>query len=193
LPPLGGITEFNVVVRQGIEGFGASGNPNSRPDAVNDYTILKGDISHRQPFLSVFELYGGFEGQLADSPLPSIEEMSLGELTVGRGFEPGSLTGDAGFGFVTEIRYNPPGVEAWWLDSFQVYGFFDYARVYDRGNPTGASEGFEELSSGGFGVRFQVFETIFGDVYYAQPTTRALSTSERKPNPTVKFTLTKFF
>ncbi len=195
LPPLGGVTEFDVELRQGLETWGAPkiSVGRSRADAVSDFLLVRGSISHTQPVPPFFEIFGSFEGQASDQPLPTIEEMSLGELTVGRGYEPGALTADRGFGMIGEVRFYPPGVEAWWLDSFQVYGFVDYGRAYDIGNPTNNPRIFEELASGGFGVRFQVFETIFGDVYYAQPTTRGLSTSERQPDPTVKFTLTKFF
>jgi hemolysin activation/secretion protein len=195
LPPLGGVTEFDVEVRQGLDTFGAPkiSVGRSRADATSDFVLLRGSLSHTQPIPPFFEIFGSFEGQASDKPLPTIEEMSLGELTVGRGYEPGTLTADRGFGMIGELRYYPPGVEAWWLDSVQVYGFVDYGRAYDIGNPTNNPDGFEELASGGFGVRFQVFETFFGDVYYAQPTTRGLSTSDRQPNPTVKFTMTKFF
>ncbi|MEO1494840.1 MAG: POTRA domain-containing protein [Pseudomonadota bacterium] len=195
LPPLGGVSEFDFELRQGLSTWGAPkiSAGRSRADATPDFTVVKGSISHTQPVPPFFEIFGSFEGQHSNKPLPTIEEMSLGELTVGRGYEPGSLTADTGFGVIGELRFFPPGVEAWWLDSFQVYGFLDYGRAYDIGNPTNNPAGFEELASGGFGIRFQVFETFFGDVYYAQPTTRGLSTSERQPEPTVKFTLTKFF
>ena len=45
----------------------------------------------------------------------------------------------------------------------------------------------------GFGTRFQVFETVFGDVYLAMPQTRPLSTTRFRPDPTVHMSLTKYF
>jgi hemolysin activation/secretion protein len=122
-----------------------------------------------------------------------MEEMPLGELTIGRGFEPGSLIGDSGFAGTLELRYFPPGLEAWWLNSLHVFTFVDYGRVEDIGNPTLSPQGFEELASAGFGLRFQLLDTIYGDFYYAHPVTRALSTAERRPKGGVKFTLTKYF
>jgi hemolysin activation/secretion protein len=191
LPPGGGVTQFDVAVRQGLDDFGASAN--SKPDASVDFTLLRGTLSHRQPVPPFFELFAEVRGQRSNEPLPNLEEMPLGELTVGRGYEPGSLVGDSGFAGTLELRYFPPGLEAWWLNSLQVFGFVDYGRIDDIGNPTLNPEGFEELASAGFGVRFQIFDTLYGDFYYAQPMMRALGTAERRPEPGVKFTLTKYF
>ena len=191
LPPLGGITQFDVELRQGLDEFGARAS--SKPDASVDFTLLRGTLSHRQPVPPFFEIFAELRGQRSNEPLPNLEEMPLGELTVGRGYEPGSLVGDSGFAGTLELRYFPPGLEAWWLNSLQVFGFVDYGRVEDIGNPTLSPEGYEELASAGFGVRFQLLDTFYGDFYYAQPMTRALSTAERRPNGGVKFTLTKYF
>ena len=195
LAPFGGRTEFDVELRQSFERFGATPDPqgSSNPSANPGFGLVRGSLSHTQPILPFFELYGEFQGQHADSPLFTLEQMSLGELTIGRGFEPGVLSGDSGFGIKSELRYRPPGIEAWWLQDFQVYGFYDAARVYERGNPTQDPDGFEELSSTGAGVRFTLFETFFGDVYVARPLNRGLSLSSDRPDATVKLVLTKFF
>lgn len=196
--PLSGVLEFDLEVRKGLTNFGApeffsTQQRRSRPDARFDYTIVEGSLAHLQPIPPFFDLYFRFDGQLADKPLPALEELALGELTVGRGYEPGSLTGDSGFGVTFEGRIEPPGLEAWWLNDIHFYGFLDYGRVYDRGNPTQNPDGFEELISAGFGTRFQVFDAVFGDFYLAIPQTKALSTTTRKPKGTVNFVLTAFF
>ena len=191
LPPLGGVTQFDVQLRQGLEDFGAFAA--SKPDASESFTLVRAEASHRQPIPPFFEIYLGARAQRATEPLPSLEEMSLGELTIGRGFEPGSLTGDSGFGVAGELRYFPPGLETWWLQDFSVFAFYDYGMIDDFGNPTANPKGYEQLASGGFGFRFQAFETVFGEFYYAQPVTRALRSADRAPNGGVKFTLTKFF
>jgi hemolysin activation/secretion protein len=191
LPPLGGLTQLDAELRQGLDDFGASAT--SKPDASVDFTLVRGTLSHRQPVPPFFELFAEVRGQKSNEPLPNLEEMPLGELTIGRGYEPGSLIGDNGFAGTLELRYFPPGLEAWWLNSLHVYTFLDYGRIYDFGNPTLAPEGYEDLASAGFGMRFQLFDTLYGDFYYAQPMTRALSTAERRPEGGVKFALTKYF
>ena len=191
LPPLGGVTQFDVEVRQGLTDFGAAVSPTA--DSNADFTLIRAEASHVQPIPPFFEVYLGASAQRASEPLPTLEEMSLGELTTGRGFEPGALTGDHGLGLTGELRYFPPGLETWWLQDFSVFGFYDYGLVDDFGNPTGNPKGYEDLSSAGFGVRFQAFETLFGEFYYAQPLERALGTADRAPYGGLKFTLTKFF
>ncbi len=191
LPPLGGVTQFDVEVRQGLEDFGASAA--SKPDASENFTLVRAQASHLQPIPPFFEIYLEAHAQRSSEPLPAVEEMSLGELTTGRGFEPGALSGDNGLAVRGELRYFPPGLDAWWLQDFSVFAFYDYGMIDDFGNPTGVPQGYEQLASGGFGVRFQALETVFGEFYYAQPVTRSLSSSARRPDGGVKFTLTKFF
>ena len=191
LPPLGGLAQFDLELRQGVDDFGAAAS--SKPDASVDFTLVRGTLSHLQPVPPFFELYAELRGQKSNEPLPNIEEMSLGELTIGRGYEPGSLLGDSGFAGTVELRYFPPGLETWWLNSLHVFTFVDYGLIDDIGNPTLNPKGFEELASTGFGIRFQLFDTLFGDFYYAQPVTKALSIAERRPNGGVKFSLTKYF
>jgi hemolysin activation/secretion protein len=191
LPPLGGVSQFDVEVRQGLTSYGAS--TNSKPDANEDFTLVRAEVSHRQPIPPFFEVFVGARAQRASEPLPSLEEMSLGELTIGRGFEPGSLTGDNGAAVTGELRYFPPGLETWWFQDFSAFAFYDYGIIDDFNNPTGSPDGHEDLASAGFGVRFQAFETFFGELYYAQPVMRALSTADSTPGGGVKFTLTKFF
>ena len=190
--PLGGFLEFDAVARTGLDFIGHS-VANSRFDAQTDFTVLAGQASFTQPLPPFFEFFVEASGQVADRPLPSIEEFSLGEFTVGRGFEPGAITGDSGFGIVAEMRYFTPGVETDWFKDFQVFGFFDYGRVYDRGNPTQNPDGFEELYSAGFGSRFRAFEDLFGEVYVAFPMTTGLSTTGLRPDAGFRFNLTKFF
>ena len=202
--PLGGVTEFDFELRKGLDKFGApkgkgglngglASEARSRRDANFDFTVAKGSISHRQPLPPFFELFVEASGQVASDGLPSIEEFALGTLSVGRGFEPGAITGDSGFGLIFEGRFSPPGIDLWWLDNLQIFGFVDYGRAYDFGNPTNSTTGYEDLLSVGFGTRFQLFETFFGEAYLAIPRTKALSTTQRQPNPTVHVSVTKFF
>ena len=50
----------------------------------------------------------GARGQYAWKPLLSFEEFSAGNYTVGRGYDPGALLGDRGWGTQAEIRYGEP-------------------------------------------------------------------------------------
>lgn len=191
LPPLNGVTTFDVEIRQGLTAWGASVYPDF--NSSEEFTLVRAEFSHRQPIPPFFELFVDVRAQRASDPLPPIEEMSLGELTIGRGFEPGALVGDNGIAVRGELRYYPPGLKTWWLQDFSAFAFYDYGLIDDYGNPTANPKGYEDLSSAGFGIRFQAFDTLFGELYYAEPLDRAIDSAEGVPSGSVKFTLTKFF
>lgn len=199
LPPLiGGRTQFDVEFRQGLDQFGARRAGSdflSRSDAKPDFTLVRVRLQQDVPLFGPVSITGRVQGQFASEPTSSFEEFSLGELTVGRGFEPGSLTGEGGWGAALELRVSDRALIAKELEEYiqniELYGFFDYGRVYDRNNAIGTE--FEDLASAGFGIRITALETLIADFYYAQPVKDALSTSQRRPNGSVRFNVTKFF
>lgn len=199
IPPLiGGLTQFQGDVRQGLTSYGASrtaSSRRSRNDAEPDYTIVRVKLEHTQPLFAALSTNVRAIGQLSSEPTSSFEEFSLGELTVGRGFDPGALTGEAGFGVAFELRASDPSLIAKELQDYvqnvEVYGFFDYGQVYDR--DSALPEDFQDLASAGFGIRIRAFDNLLADFYYAQPVIDALSTSARRPNGSVRFNVTKFF
>lgn len=70
--------------------------------------------------------------QLSSGPLLSFEEFSAGNYTVGRGYDPGTLTGDDAVGVQTEVRFgsaSPRTRDAW---AFQPFVFFDAAWVWNK-------------------------------------------------------------
>lgn len=192
-PPATGTTiSAQFEGRLGIDDWGASASTagRSRPDGVVDYALLRGEVSFSQPLGPFFTIYSRGVGQHSANQLLSYEEFILGHLSVGRGYEPGALTGDSGFGVQTELQYSHPAIANPYVDDVQFFGFYDWARVFDRNSQL---SDFEELSSWGLGVRFTTLETILSEFYLAVPLERALSTSARKPEPSVRFRVTKFF
>jgi hemolysin activation/secretion protein len=70
--------------------------------------------------------------QLSDDALFAYEEFSAGNYTAGRGYDPGALVGDSGFGFQSELRYGSGNPQARDGFAFQPYAFFDAAWVSNR-------------------------------------------------------------
>jgi hemolysin activation/secretion protein len=71
----------------------------------------------------------GARGQYAWKPLLSFEEFSAGNYTVGRGYDPGALLGDRGWGTQAEVRFGstvPPSARR---PGIEGYLFWDHARV----------------------------------------------------------------
>lgn len=197
-PAIDATISAQVEGRLGLDQFGASprstggtfGAIRSRGDGVSDYALLRGELSYTQPVGPFFTVFLRATGQHSATPLFSYEEIVLGNLTVGRGYDPGALTGDSGFGIQAELRYGHPAIQNQWIEDVEFFGFYDWGRVYDRNNVI--SE-FEELSSWGLGLRFRALETILSEFYVAMPLEPALSTASEAPDPSVRFRVTKFF
>jgi hemolysin activation/secretion protein len=129
----------------------------------------------------------GARGQYAWKPLLSFEEFSAGNYTVGRGYDPGALLGDRGWGTQAEIRIgsripaaaNKAGVEG--------YIFWDHARVSNLDRLV-VLAGSKHLDSLGGGARVS-FDRFTLDAGLAIPLTR-IGVSGRKPDPRFLVSLT---
>jgi hemolysin activation/secretion protein len=78
-----------------------------------------------------------------------------------------------------------------YIDRVELYGFFDYARVYDENTPF--SNSYQDVKSTGFGVRVQALRTFYDDFYYAVPLQKGLEIEEHVPGNGLYFNLTKYF
>ncbi len=188
-------------LRQGLDIFGATQScgpaganclgPNDvppsrlegRPTATVFRSTLYGEV--RPAPKVTFAL--GLRGQYAWKPLLSFEEFSAGNYTVGRGYDPGFLLGDEGFGSQAEIRFGSrvpasatkPGVEG--------YGFWDHAGVRNRDRLV-VTPGREHVDSVGGGLRVN-FDRFALDAALAIPLTRA-GLENRRPGPRFLISLT---
>lgn len=122
----------------------------SRFDGNPRATVLRasGEVAYRAGRNLEFVLAP--RGQYAFDPVVSYEEFSIGNYSVGRGYEPGAATGDSGYGISAEARYGRfgarRGIQA------QPFAFVDAAWVWDRG-ALAVFDGAESLVSVGGGVR----------------------------------------
>lgn len=112
--------------------------------------------------------------QYASDPLLSYEEFSAGNYTVGRGYDPGTLTGDSGVGVSAEVRFGslvPRSADA---VAFQPFFFLDAAWVEneDRLFPP-YPRGRSKLYSFGTGVRAAWGDRARLDFTLAAPLERA--------------------
>ena len=73
----------------------------------------------------------GTRMQYSWKPLLSFEEFSAGNYTVGRGYDPGSLLGDRGFGTQAEVRFGRRVPIAADKPAIEGYGFWDHAWVHN--------------------------------------------------------------
>ncbi|MEO8453595.1 MAG: ShlB/FhaC/HecB family hemolysin secretion/activation protein [Sphingomicrobium sp.] len=129
----------------------------------------------------------GARAQYAWKPLLSFEEFSAGNYTVGRGYDPGVLLGDRGFGSQAEIRFGSRIPQSASKPGIEGYGFWDHAVVRNRDRIT-VITGREHLDSVGGGARIS-FDRFALDAALAFPLTRA-GFDNRRPDPHVLVSLT---
>jgi hypothetical protein len=176
-------------VRQGFDLFGASEPcgvgfvncsavgfvPPSRLDADPTGLVVRaeGQIDFRPKPLWLISLKP--RAQFSPDALLSFEQVSGGNYTAGRGFDPGAVIGDSGFGGQLEIAYGSMIPETPGQSTFQPYVFFDLMAVSTKNVPGDP----QTISSAGGGVRARLGSATFLDIVGAVPLERAPFQTER--------------
>lgn len=183
---------LSVEARQGIAGLGASPNcartpalcfaagrtPTSRTEGDPSATVLRaeGELSWRPaPEFAIVLLP---RAQYASDPLLAFEEFSIGNFTVGRGYDPGTVSGDSGLGSGVELRLGSLVPANSKEIALQPFAFFDAALVW---NEDSAFAGLkpEEIYSVGGGVRIAYGDVLRLELTAAQPLRRTTFETER--------------
>ena len=172
---LNGFAEF----RKGIDVFNTTktgtitkdGYSPSRFEGDAKAWVIRGQLDAKIGLGPIFELFGSARGQWTNQPLLNYDEFSIGNLTIGRGYDPGANTGDKAIGVTGEVRLNlPTGPRL----GTQVFGFYDRVRLYNL--DTGSTERDRQIASYGGGVRITLPGYARLDVTYAHPLDRPLLT-----------------
>ena len=190
---------FSLELRKGIDGLGASDDcdplsaclppnlpiSNFAADPSAFVARLDGTIELRPVPVVTFAIKP--LAQISDAPLLSYEQVSLGNYTIGRGFEPGVALGDRALGAAFELRYGslfPRNATAFALEPFV---FLDVARAWvdDAAN---APDPRRVLSAGG-GLRARWGDRVDFGVLLAFPLEPAGFQTET-PDPQLLFTVT---
>lgn len=193
-----GITAGTLEVRKGVGGSNSGDTNLSRIEGESEFTSVRGKLTHTQPlYADLVELYLDGRFQYSDSPLLAYEEMSLGGLTIGRGYDPGVLSGDDGYAGTVELRVRPPMFSNNIFQRTEFFGFYDRGVVSNQDSGSLSDQG---ISSIGGGVRFYApqlaDDTNIGgllEVTYAKPLDPALSTSNDTPNSRFLINLSVFW
>jgi hemolysin activation/secretion protein len=188
-------------VRQGISGLGASNDcgplgvnclgpndvPPSRLEGHANATVLRYTAyGEYRPFPKMtFAL--GLRAQYAWKPLLSFEEFSAGNYTAGRGYDPGSLLGDRGWGTQAEVRYGSRVPVSARRAAVEGYLFWDHAQVHNE-DQTAFLLGREHLNSVGAGARVN-WDRFVLDAGVALPLNH-VGVLDQKPDPRFLITLT---
>jgi hemolysin activation/secretion protein len=107
------------------------------------------------------------QAQYTTKPLMPYEQISLGNLSTGRGYDPAAALGDSGISGSFELRYGAiqlaPNVLA------SPYVFFDVGYVYNNDAALSGLTPSRTLRSFGAGVALRLANRANLEITYAQP------------------------
>lgn len=172
---------MSLEVRKGLDVFDASepgfsgGRLQSRIDGEAEAVVVRATASGLLGLGKYFALAGEAIGQYASDPLLNYEEFAAGNLTIGRGYDPGSNSGDRAAAFRAELQANVPLLPA----NVQLFGFYDHVHLDNL--DVGSIERNRTLRSYGGGVRVALPGSALLEVAYAHPRDRALRIDDEPP------------
>jgi hemolysin activation/secretion protein len=183
--------EGGVTLRKGLSGLGATdaGTTLSRGGAKPDAWLVRGFGTAQTAFSDRLTANAKLQAQYAHDPLPAYEQISLGDLTVGRGYDPAVLLGDSGLSGSVEVHYGPIQLHPKVLAA--PFGFFDAGYVHNNGSLSSLSSG-RALYSVGAGVTFRLANRANLEVTYAQPL-KAVAVGGARPDGRLLVSLTASF
>jgi hemolysin activation/secretion protein len=176
----------NLELRHGLAGLGASedcGNaatcvPTSQLGGDASALVVRAGVQAEYRPAPALTFALAPRAQYSPDQLLSYEQMSAGNYTVGRGYDPGALTGDSGVGVAAELRYGritPKGPGA---IALQPFLFFDAAWVWHQGSSFAGLDP-QKLYSVGGGVRATWDNHARIDLTLATPLRKAAFQTER--------------
>lgn len=185
---LAGNTSLSMAMAQGLPFAGAGRNGGadlSRADAHTDFTKLVGSFRRAQALIGPLNLAITLTGQYSFVPLLVGEQIAFGGDTIGRGYDPGVLLGDRGFGGSFELRYDQRFDDSA-LVLLQPYVFYDAGKVANivGGGLTAGSS----LSSAGVGLRATLAHGVSAGIEYAKTLTRLQTNNNGNLTGRVLFT-----
>lgn len=197
------VWRFNsfVELRKGLDIFGASKPcgtlgtdclgpgevPPSRLEGIATATIVRALLYGEYRPVPRLTFAIGARGQYTWDPLLSFEEFSAGNYTVGRGYDPGALLGDRGWGTQLELRYGSTVPTSARKPAIEAYVFWDQARVSNLDRLFVIDQS-DHLHSVGGGARVN-FDRFWLDAALAVPLTR-VGILDKKPDPRLLVSLT---
>lgn len=172
---------------------------NKRAFASANFTHFNLDVSHTQELPEGFQAYVKLQGQIADGPLVSSEQLSVGGLDTVRGYLESEVLGDNGVVGNLELRTPNLGdmlqkqlkdetgqgpARFTVFNEWRFFGFADAGRVVVL-RPLPEQQSTFDAWSYGIGTRFKTLNYLNGMVAYSVP--MITQTYTRAHDPRVNF------
>ena len=164
-------TEINAGVTFNFRGVGSNSGEfnNNRYLADGNFLIFHGDLARTQELPAGLQLYGKVQGQLADQPLLSGEQIAGGGQGTVRGYLEAEAVGDSGLFGRAELRsptllHQLGGRKGDW----RFYAFADagWLKVID---PLTNQHNHFDFASYGIGSRLSLFDHFDGEITASLP------------------------
>ncbi len=176
----------DLELSKGLNIFGASeeGDENmSREDGDPQFTKLEAELQRLQRVTQSVNVLLAARGQIASNSLLSSEEFSVGGFNgFGRGYDPSEINGEHGIAGKVEVQWNDPvKLDPGYVDTYQLYSFYDIGRVWNEDATTNSQER-DSLAAVGAGLRVDLPYEIDAAFAVAFPLTREPQTeNDRDP------------
>lgn len=169
-----GVNLVEVEASQGFDILNATdtGINRSRANGEADFTKFNLDLSRTQPISSSWSLFAAASGQYSLDPLLASEQFLLGGGAFGRAFDPAEIAGDHGAAARTELRFGRGVQNESFLQSYQIYGYYDIGKVWNEDGTTGDNN---TLSSAGVGIRTNFTHYLSSELEVGKPLIKSLS------------------
>lgn len=171
----------------GAECLGPGEVPPSELEGISTAAVVRGLLYGEVRPVPKLTFALGARAQYAWKPLLTFEEFSGGNYTVGRGYDPGALIGDRGWGTQVEVRFGSTIPSSARKPGIEGYLFWDHAKVRDLDRLLVVDQS-NHLDSVGGGARI-AFNRFTLDAALAVPLTR-VGIFDEKPDPRVLLSLT---
>jgi hemolysin activation/secretion protein len=154
----GGVWTTTFDVAQGLPIFNATPNHSpmaSRNGALFDFTKATAFSRLAVPLFDRFGAVFSAQGQYSLSPLITGEQITFGGTLIGRGYDPGAITGDSGVGGSAELRYDFRFANHY-ISALEPYAYVEGAQTWyiQRGPAFSPSLTDQYIVSAGGGLRF---------------------------------------
>jgi len=160
---VGGSFGVSFDIAQGLPIFGATSDGStdlSRANGTTRFTKLAGGARYTRSLIGNLSVSLSAQGQYSFDRLISGEQIAFGGAQLGRGYDPGAITGDHGVGGSAELRYSERIGDSF-IQIVQPYVFFDAAATWYIKTPGLPDQNIESV---GGGVRVWLKEDITAGV-----------------------------